>query len=77
MRTNRQEAQAQMQKAQDQMTKLQSQFSMLLQTTISAMIAQVRTPDNYHSNESESTSSESYSAQTTSNWVVPDFLGND
>jgi hypothetical protein len=57
MRTNRQEAQ----KAQDQMKELQSQLSMMLQTMMPAMITQVRTPDNHHSNESESTNSESCS----------------
>ena len=60
--------QAQMTEAQDQMEKLRSQFlSMMLQTTM--MIAQVHTPDNYHCNESESTNSKSYSAQTTSSYT--------
>ena len=72
MKTNRQAAQAQMKEAQAQMKEAQSQMtqlSMMIQTLMPAEIAQVHTPDNYHSNESESTNSKSYSAQTrTSNY---------
>ena len=50
------------------MTKLQSQLNMMRQTMMSAMIAQVHTPGNSHSNESKSTNSESYSVQRTSNY---------
>ena len=71
MKSNRQAAQAQMKEAQAQMKEAQgqmTQLSMMIQTLMPAEITQVHTPDNYHSNEPESTNSESYSAQTTSKY---------